>query len=472
MFSRHTFTIAAFLALLLIVPVQDVRGETTAAEKWATNPSTPEVSATVTGFPGERLHIFPVHPSLCPNPDSAACNPKGYLLPGDQVLVSEACGNWSFMSFRGKKSQVTGWIAPRFTKGTDPGDSPGRSSNAHSPIAACEDAANRMTAWLNRPEPPNHMLPSALSNSVSTDKLPGASGGTAGPQVWSIVVSDAQVAGTPIKAVSYGSGGTCNDQSMELWDSTFQKQIVIPTSSIDEFTNGPSDPGDDTGYSSEDLVELQGHAYFAHITRSTSIVKLYRVSRDLTAVPACEIMRLPAKKETLMFAADGALCDAVTSGHVDDAGLREIESSSLNQDVAIRILSGYAFGGQEVVKVALGRADPYNNGSKHSVAMLSFGYSDGAGCGHGRGYEWPVILNNDGAPVHTVDGDAAFEHAGSDSRLLVFRGVTYFETRSTDSSDGLPTHEVWKLTADGATKMCAFNPSQYRAVPVPVLATK
>jgi hypothetical protein len=104
--------------------------------------------------------------------------------------------------------------------------------------------------------------------------------------------------------------------------------------------------------------------------------------------------------------------------------------------------------------------------------MLSFGYSDGAGCGHGRGYEWPVLLNGEGAPAHTVDGDAAFEHAGDDSRLLVFRGITYFETRSTDSSDGPPTHEVWKLAAGGATKMCTFNPSRYRAVSVPVLATK
>jgi hypothetical protein len=471
MFTHHSLAICALLASLVSVP--DALSEPIAEEKCATEPPTPETPAVVTGFAGERLYIFPKHPSLCANADSTACKPKGYVLPGDQVLVSEACGNWSFMSFRGKKSQTSGWIAPQFTKGADPGASPAYSSSHQSPIAACEDAANRMTAWLNRPDTQDQMLPSALSNSVSMDKLPAASGGnTAGSNVWSITVSDARAAGTAIKAVSYGSGGTCHDQSIELWDPTFQKQIVIPTSNIDESTNGPSDPGDDSGYSSDDLVELQGDAYFAHITRSVSIVKLYRFSHDLTATPACEIVRTPAQKETLMFAADSALCDAVMSGHVEDAGLIEIEPSILNEDTAIRLLSGYAFGGLEVTKMAFGRADPYNDGSKHSVAMLSFGYSDGAGCGHGRGYEWPVILNGEGAPVHTVDGDPAFEHAGNDSRLLVFRGITYFETRSTDASDDVPTHEVWKLTTSGATKMCAFNPSRYQAVSVPARPSK
>jgi hypothetical protein len=473
MFTHHSLAISALLASLLIALVPDALGETVAAEKCTTDPPTPEAPAVVTGFAGERLYIFSKHPSLCANADSPACKPKGYVLPGDPIIVSEACGNWSFMSFRGKKSQTTGWIAPRFTKGADPGASPALPSSDHSLIPACEDTASRMNAWLNRPNATDHMLPSALSNSVSIDKLPTASGATAaGPNVWQITVSDAQVAGIAIKALSYDAGGTCHSQSLELWDSKFQKQIIIPTSSIDESTNGPSDPGDDTGYSSEDLVKLQGDAYFAHITRSASIIKLYRLSHDMTAAPVCEIERLPANKESLVFSADGALCDAVMSGRIEDAGLIETEPSTLSEEVSSRLLRGYSLGGIEVIKVALGRADPYNDGSNHLVAMLSFAYSDGAGCGHGRGYQWPVILNGEGAPTHTVDGDAAFENAGNVSRLIAFRGVTYFETRLTDASDDLPTHEVWKLSTGRAVMVCAFNPSRYRSVPVPVPASK
>jgi hypothetical protein len=69
----------------------------------------------------------------------------------------------------------------------------------------------------------------------------------------------------------------------------------------------------------------------------------------------------------------------------------------------------------------------------------------------------------------------AFEHAGSKSRLFRFHGTTYFETRTEEPEngpplDGPPTHEVWKLSAAGATPRAPMssrpNAGRHRAMAV------
>ena len=53
--------------------------------------------------------------------------------------------------------------------------------------------------------------------------------------------------------------------------------------------------------------------------------------------------------------------------------------------------------------------------------------------------------------------------SGEGTRLVVFRGRIYFETRSHDGS----AHDVWELSVSGRKHMCELLPYQYRAVDKP-----
>lgn len=374
------------------------------------------------------------------------------------------------MTFSGKKSTTSGWVAPRFNSSQNPSANlPAVAENPSKPlIPACAEAETRLNNWLNQSEPGPNMLPSALTNSTQTDKLPSRSAGnSAGPDITGITVSDAHIASTSLKAVGYGAGGTCHDDFLELWDSHYKNQISIPTAGTDA-SNSPVDPGDATGYSSEDLVILRGAPYFAHITRSVGIVKLYGFNKDLSAYPVCEVVRVSSDKEYVKTSVDGVLCDAVLKGQVDDGGLHDIEPVELTEE-AVKGATGDDDFDRPVTMIAKGLADPENDGKLHAVGMVNHHDDSGAGCGHEYNSEWPIILDSDGLPTKDPVNKIAFEHAGDDnsSRLFRFHGATYFETKSQEDADGTPTHEVWKLTADGATKMCSFNPMKYVARHVP-----
>lgn len=339
-------------------------------------------------------------------------------------------------------------------------------------LPACSEAEQRLNDWLKRADEANTIFPSAVANTVSAEALPRGTGPGAGANVWSIRISDARVGDTALKAISYGEGGTCHGQTLELWDPTYQHQVKIPTSDLDEATNSPTDPADDGDYASEELALLQGRSYFAHVTRSAKYVKLYELRENLTARPACEIVRMPVGNESVEFAADAALCTAVLAGKADNGALTVTEPSDLTDDVSARVLGDLVWGQDRPLSVvARGQADPYNDAHPHLVGMISYHHSDGAGCGHDWSAQWPAILDKDGLPAGPVKQDIAFEHAGEISRLLRYRGTTYFETRTPDPMDGLPRHDVWRLTVDGATKMCSFNLARYRAQLVPVPAS-
>jgi len=435
------------------------------------DPPRPERPAVVTGFPGERLYIHSVHPSLCKGSDSDACKPTRYVLTGDSITVAERCGNWTFMSYAGKRSKTSGWVAARYDSSPDGGRGlQAESVKQGAPlIPACHEAERILNEWLNSSDPGSSMLPPAITNSANVKKWPdGMDNGPSGPNVWSMVVGDARIADKSIKAISYSSGGTCWDQSMELWDPDHRKAIEIPTSEIDETTNEPKDPGDGGGYSSEDLVTLLGATYFAHITRSATNVKLYGFHSDLSAASVCEVTRIPATREFVKNASDHVLCDAVLRGKVEDGGLIDRDPVDL-PDESTQASTGGVQLNRPVTLVAQGMADPGNDGKLHAVGIVEYHDDSGAGCGHEYNSEWPVLLGSDGLPIGSPVNKIAYEHAGGDNRarLFRFRGMTYFETRSLENADGTPTHEVWQFAESGANRVCSFNQARYEARPVP-----
>lgn len=425
------------------------------------DPSPPTKQVVLAGMPQARLYIHPKHPALCSGPDADDCKPKAYVLTGDPILVGESCGGWVYISFQGKRIQTLGWVESTLYASSLP---PAPPLNA-----ACQEAAKLFNQWINTPEPSGTIIPTARSNIQKADVLPEGTGGGAGPNVWSIEIADAHVGDKPIKTVSYGAGGTCHDNFTELWDPVFKKQIRIPTNWTSE-ENSSDDPGDSTGYSSEDLVQLRGKAFFMHLPRSTNYAKLWALAPDMTASAMCEVARFPGERETVTYSVDNVLCEAVAQGQVKDVGLSEIQPAEI-PSATKKTLGLESFGlADNVSVVALGKADLYNTGKAESVGMLQYGRDDGAGCGHSVGYAWPELMNAQGEPLRAADRDLAFEHVGNRSRLITFRGVTYIDTRTDDSdnsTDALPMHEVWKLTSTGPTKMCRLNPVEYRAIPVP-----
>lgn len=332
---------------------------------------------------------------------------------------------------------------------------------------ACTEAEQRLNDWLKQGIEATRIFPAATANTIGAEALPTGTGLDSAGNAWNILISDARVGGTALKAISYHEGGACRDQVIELWDPAYKHRVTIPTSELDPDTNSPSDPGDDSSYSSEELALLNGRPYFAHITRSGKYAKLYELNHDMTARPVCEIARTQVEQESIDFAADTAVCTAVLKDNSDAGILTETQDSDLSDKVAAKVLGDLVWGRDGPLSIiARGQADLYNEGHPHLVGMLAYHHSDGAGCGHEWGLQWPVILGEDGMPVEPARKDVAFEQAGETSRLLRYAGTTYYETRTADPLDGLPRHEVWKLTSSGATKVCTFNIARYRAHPV------
>jgi hypothetical protein len=65
------------------------------------------------------------------------------------------------------------------------------------------------------------------------------------------------------------------------------------------------------------------------------------------------------------------------------------------------------------------------------------------------------------APFNQKVRDIAGDN--DESRLFIFRGTTYYERRSRAGLDGIPVHEVWKLTTSAPVRECVFNAVTYVA---------
>jgi hypothetical protein len=428
----------------------------------ASNPPVPAYVVTVPGFPSERLYIHPIHPGLCSRADNSRCKSNAYVISGDRLTVSESCANWSFAEFDGKK-KVSGWVAsghlPRIDLPEGAVAKPRLAESvAKSTHSACLDAETLMNqALLNG----HGDLPTGVGDKQPLSELPAGVG--PGGQTWNGSVSEVQIHGRTLKAVSYGSGGTCHDDSMELWTPDFKTRVNVVGSNMDGAEDG--------GYTSETLVRLSEQLYFAHITRSGSMT-LISFDKNLSSKAICQVAALPTRHEIIKAAADPEVCNAVLGNHIEGAPIEDIEPFELSPE-ALRLGEG---GIERFVNtrglqvVSRGHVDIENNGSAEDVAMVNFRNGvDTAGCGHDVDTSVPIILNADGMPApKSTFNRKIFEDAGAgeDTRLFRFRGMTYYETRSHLDADGDITHNVWKFTTAGRGKICEFIPVQYRATDV------
>jgi hypothetical protein len=445
------------------------------------HPGEPDVSVTVPGFSNERLYVHPKHPSLC-SPGDIECAVTSYVLTGDELLATKECQGWVFVSFKGSKKTTTGWVPTRRLP-EHYADGFGQPARAHIDIAgggaareptlsanpACAEAQATLNQGLKDPEHFAYgQLASAAENPVEPAELPGGRNKQFG--FWSITLGDARIRGHAVKVLSYESGGTCHDGSVELWTSDLKTRIPVKGSNADTIGSEENPDNEDAGYTGEGLVRLAGAPYFEHIGRSAHKIRLFGFRADLSVYPACELVLVAPPRERVRRAPEPTVCNALLDGKVSGAPMVDIEPFPLSKEALTADAKGdFLPGGGPFRMIATGRIDIDNHGQPDEVGIVEFAEDSGAGCGHEYRAWWPVKLNTDGMPAAgSAFNQQAAKVAGTDndSRVFTFRGATYFENRSRPEADGVPTHEVWKFTPAGAVQACVFEAAQYDAVDI------
>jgi hypothetical protein len=432
--------------------------------KCAANPSQPTNPKKIAGFPGDRVYLHPRHPQLCTDASDESCKAHAYVIVGDTMKVSPDCNGWTFVEFDGKKT-TTGWVTSArlsddYSNRGDRARSTFAEAIAPSVYPTCRAVESDFNASLLNPSAARATLKSVLSGKTQLENPPE---GVATDAEGNAEVADVTIQGRALKAVTYTVGGTCRDGYLELWDPQFHHRVSLEGSSVDT----GQQPFD---YADEDLVKVGGQVYFTHSSRSASPT-LVAFDNDLNTHALCEIVDAPLKHEALRSAVDRDLCEAVQAGSVTTAPLEsvepyDLEPQALHLDAHGDELVAGTRNGLEIK--ARARLDVDNDGKPDYVGMLAFGNGvDTAGCGQDVDTAVPIKLDPDGSPSAS---SAAFNQkmietagSGEDTRLVVFRGRIYFETRSHDGS----AHDVWELSVSGRKHMCELLPYQYRAVDKP-----
>ncbi|HXW74641.1 MAG TPA: hypothetical protein VEK10_07490 [Steroidobacteraceae bacterium] len=458
-------TATASLALLVSLSAMVSHAQDAAAPNCASNAAKPSFVVAVPGFPSQRLYIHPKHPILCNDGGDASCKAHAYVVTGDRLMMTtSSCAGWSYVEYQGGK-RTSGWVASARLpdpqrSGTGQAEPAAAESIVASKFPACREAERLLNASLSGSAGTRHALPSALQNQVAVSELPKGVGADADFQRWGASVADVHVDERALKAVVYGSGGTCYDDYLELWSRDFQRRIPVAGSNRDTDEAG--------GYSSETLVTLNGRSYFAHFSRSARSVKLAGFRADLSTYPMCEVTELPVQHEIVKTAADVDLCNAVRTNQITGAAVDDIEPFELEAEALQLGEKGNELLGRRATMVGRGHFDIDNDGQPDEVGIVSYeNGTDSAGCGHDVDTSVPLKLNADGMPMpNSAFNRKRLEEAGSgeDTRLFSFRGKTYLETRSRIDADGDPTHDVWELSDQGRKLMCEFVPLQYRAI--------
>ena len=182
----------------------------------ALHPDEPTNAVVVPGFPEQRLYIYRKSPLLCSGTSPEACTPTAYVVTGDTLLATSSCDGWSYVRYNGKRV-TSGWAASTALGIASGAPSPqplgpdaSKFREAVDPV--CLVAQRLLNSELMDPNFGRQpLLPSDLRNRVSTSTLPGHP--EAELSVWNGAIWDVTIQGRRLKAVTYGSGGTCHDET-------------------------------------------------------------------------------------------------------------------------------------------------------------------------------------------------------------------------------------------------------------------
>jgi hypothetical protein len=423
----------------------------------------------VDAFPGEAIHLRTMHPDLCPKGTPGECRSKSWLLGGDRVLAGEDCDAWTLVEFVGKKTTV-GWIASGSLY-DPPMTEPVLAADSKSVDPICAVALKQLNdAAPTGSHGETDFFESAINHSRGVDKLPEGVG-QGSPSLWGMSIGDASIQGHALKAVQYTAGGTCYDDSIELWDRQFKDAVDIDTvlaRTNDE--NPDNDPANWGGYTRDSLSLVGGKPYFLHYSRGDHYIKMYGFASDLSTKLVCEFANAPRRPEMLRAATDRAVCEAASQGNIEPIDFRaggkvDLSDTCLDQ-------GGFMAGSScDVLKPR--QLDLYNDGKPVPVVMVSYHHDSSAGCGAEVNSDSPGVLGADGKLANDWQLHLPELASDTEGRLFRYQGTTYYETRSMPGAwnqEGID-HAIWKPSASSYTRICDFSPSQYVLVkPRPIRA--
>jgi hypothetical protein len=411
--------------------------------------------AVITGMGGTHVHLFPAHPFICQDPHFATCQGKAYLLPGDEVRRGGSCEGWTLVEYRGKRNTTTGWVDASTLE-------PLTTSPGAPPVCAyVQEQLNQQLKSKNVGSASGIFI-SPLRNVKTLDQVPDwGSNSDLGWQTFGIQLAEARIGVHDMDVLAYGTGGTCNNSVVTLWNKEHSKQLEIHGANGSTIDN--EYPNESGGYTSQELITWHDGIFFLQFSRAAHHVRVFNIRPDLSSSFLCEMTQRPVAREPIISAPEPAICEAASTGKVQ--AIYPTDSAPVDEKtLPVGDVGSYVGRADSMTVSRTFLADIRNSGKPERVAMASRYSASGAGCGGEGQSEWPVILKSDGRPDQSDPlNQKAYEVAGRDdtSRLFGYGGKVFFEHRSVGGADS-HDHEIWQFSHDGAAKVCDYVMVQYR----------
>jgi hypothetical protein len=411
--------------------------------------------AFITGMGGTHVHLFPAHPFTCQDSHFATCQGKAYLLPGDEVRRGGSCEGWTLVEYRSKRNTTTGWVDASILE-------PLTTSPTAPPVCGyVQEQLNQQLKSKNIGSP-SAIFISPLRNVKTLDQVPDwGSNGDLGWQTFGVQLAQARIGVHDMDVLAYGTGGTCNNSVVTIWNKQHSKQLEIQ--GANGSTIDSEYPNESGGYTSQELITWHDGIFFLQFSRAAHHVRVFSIRPDLSSTFLCEMTQRPVAREPIISAAEPALCEAASTGNVQ--AIYPTDSAPVDEKtLPVGEVGSYVGSADSMTLSGAFHADIRNSGKPERVAMAGQYSASGAGCGGEGQREWPVILKSDDRPDQSDPlNQKAYEVAGGDdtSRLFGYGGKVFFEHRSVGGADS-HNHEIWQFSRDGAAKVCDYAMVQYR----------
>jgi Lysozyme inhibitor LprI len=271
---------------------------------------------------------------------------------------------------------------------------------------------------------------------------------------FSLTAADAVLGGKPVKVVSLamsaGPSTMCTPPSYyEVWSKDFGKML------------GQDDASDVSGNS--DLLMYNNKPYVAdhqNVGEMSASFVLKEIKDDGSFDKACEFELEKLQKEVAVIATD-PLCDAVAAGQVETLAPKGAKPVRISYRALGNKNEVDPEGSYELVKPVTADIDNDRH-DLHVAVVHAEVHRHDLHTGHicsmdellSSESEWAVVLNQRGLPASGIDVQAG------EVRFIRFGGVNYLESR-TEADSPQQSHDVWKLTANGKTKVCSYLTQQY-----------
>jgi hypothetical protein len=470
-------TMRSFLGLLLafigmggITTVQAADASSACAVDYVASDRGAVTPSVVTGAPGAKLTLYRIHPDNLKISYLQSANDKAdaaYVLTGDKVEQLETCDGYAYVRFDGPHQISTGWVESSRVaqQGTPYQRTPPNTE------ALCQAAAEIMNHGSGFRAIPQRQLDEAIAK-----KNGYLDYGKKGQAMTRLKVGD-----HVFTSIDINDGGSCSSTYQDIWSGDLSRKLSPETRGHDDPAYNLAEGRD------EAWVELLGAPVLLGNAPGSDEFYISTLDDSGSIHTACKGSLQPLAPKRLISSGGGKVCAAIVHGEEktdalgDSTGDGRITLSSPRKglkrigksDDDGFVDENGAPGTINYKVIKSGSVDLDNDGKAVRVALVSYEYSSGAGCGSGVYLEAPVFIGEDNhVDPSKPANDALFKQMGGASyeqdspsgsmkaQFVTAAGGHYLET--TWSSGG---QQLWNLSGGRATKICSLQTLHYVVVP-------